>query len=65
MNKFAFGDILVMVHFRNTKSYQYIREQQVEKPLLFYLNKINVAEVSYTDWKSHIIIVVLGQTGTE
>ena len=41
MASFRCGNTLLKGDFKNTKIYQNIRGQQVVKPLLFYLGKLN------------------------
>ena len=41
MASFKYGKILLKKDFKNTKTYQNIRGQQVVRPLVFYPEKFN------------------------
>ena len=41
MTSFRWGTILLKGDFKNTKTYQNMRGQQVVRPLHFYLEKFN------------------------
>ena len=48
MASFWFGNVLLIRDFKNTKTYQNMRGQQVVRPLTFYPEKFNQIDSKFT-----------------